>query len=116
MMNFEKSIRALLAARGNLLTQIEAVDRALLILGGESTKHASAPAVRELQSVPEVRRVRPKRVLSEEHKRALVEGRQKARLAKEVAAGRAFEPVPAIAASASDAPRLVKRRELTLEV
>jgi hypothetical protein len=43
----------------------------------------------------------------------MVEGRRKARLAKEVAAGRAFGPVdaPAISALASEIPRLVKRND-----
>jgi hypothetical protein len=116
MLSIEKSIRALVQAREQLVKQIDAVDRAIAILRGETRQPAEGRAA-EHASVPAVNRVRPKRVLSEEHKRAMVEGRRKSKLAKEIAAGRAFEPVdvPAIAAPASEVPRLVKRREFTLE-
>jgi hypothetical protein len=116
MLNLEKSIRALLQAREELVNQIDAVDRALMVLRGEARQPVATSAA-EQSPGPEVQRVRPRRVLSEEHKQALVERRRRAKLAKEVAAGRAREPVDmaAIGVPASEVPRLVKRRELTLE-
>jgi hypothetical protein len=122
MLNLEKSINALLAARAHLLNQIDAIDQALAALR-RTPVHAAAAAegAQATPAGPEVTRVAPKRILSDEHKRKLAEGRQRARQAKEVVKGTAREPldgVPALAAPISEAPRLVKRRpsqDLTVE-
>jgi hypothetical protein len=113
MVNLEKSINALLAERALLVNQLNAVDEALAALRG-ATEPAAPPAdiARAEPAGPEVTRVAPKRVLSEEHKQKLAEGRQRTRRNKEVAKGTAREPldgVPALAAALSEAPRLVKR-------
>jgi len=114
MICLEKSINALLAERETLVNQIAAIDSALVILGGSAPIEMSKP-----MPPVEVTRVRPKRVLSDAHKAALVEGRRKARLDKRIAAGRPDEPVeiPALAARVNETPRLVKRNrsELTIE-
>jgi len=122
MLSLEKSIHALLAERARLLNHIDAVDQALAALRGTAVPAPPAAEVaRALPAVPEVTRLAPKRVLSDEHKRKLSDGRQRARHAKEVATGTAREPlsgVPALAAApTSETPRLVKRgrsRELTV--
>lgn len=124
-MNLDRSINALLAKRESVLNQVVAIDRALAILRStEATATVAKEREKGAQAAPEranvaslgtagtVTRVQPKRVLSEEHKAALVKGRRKAGLAREVAAGRAFEPieVPGLARSiSSEAPRLVKK-------
>jgi hypothetical protein len=92
------------AQRTELVAQLEAVDRAIAALKGATDGDSTATTVR------------PKRVMSDAHKQAIIAGRRKGREAKEVAAGRAREMpeegfVPAIATgSGGDAPRLVKRQ------
>ena len=111
-MNLDRSIKALLTERERLQNQISAITKALFILQDSTPIEISGFA-----ALPEVQRLRPRKVLSAEHIAAMVEGRRKAKLAKEVAAGRSFEPVaePAIRQPASEAPRLIKRREFTVE-
>jgi hypothetical protein len=114
MISLEKSIKALLAEREHLQHQLNAVDQALAALRG--TALPTVPPVQIAHAASDavpVTRLAPKRVLSEEHKRKLTEGRQRSRQAKEVANGTAREPldgVPSFAAPNSQAPRLVKRR------
>ena len=114
MLNLEKSINALLAEREHLLNQVGAIDQALAALRG-TTLPAAPPAeiAQVAPAVPAVTRVAPKRVLTEEHRRKLAEGRQRTRQAKAVAKGTAreqLEGVPALAGPTSEAPRLVKHR------
>jgi hypothetical protein len=63
-------------------------------------------------------RVTPRRILSDEHRHALTEGRRKARHSKDAAAGlarEALDPAPGLAPASTvpEVPRLVKRRMLT---
>lgn len=124
MISLEKSITALLARRDELITEIDAVNQALAILRGDSRALAPASVTTTAAQVtaepietPPVMRLKPKRVLSDEHIAAMTEGRRKARQAKEVAAGKAIAPVdaPALSAPMNEAPRLVKRRRLVTE-
>jgi hypothetical protein len=121
MVDLERCVNALLLERQDLVNKIDAVDRALAAIRNTALSSATAAGVPEpARRIPEVTRVRAKRVLSEAHKRALVEGRRKAKVAREAAVGRALDSLesPAIAAPIDGAPRLVKRvipRELTIE-
>ena len=106
MVNLKSTVVILQAQRRELIEQLEAVDRAIAAL-------TSAEVVKEALVA---RTLKPKRVLSEEHKEAIAAGRRKSRTAKDVAAGRAREMpeegfVPAISADRSEAPRLVKRQK-----
>ena len=115
--------------RRELLDQLAAIDAAIAALesAGTGTGSPAGSAVAERPRaglgvradtavgavVPT--RVRPKRVLSDAHKQALVVGKRKAREAKDAAKGLAREMpddsfVPAIGTPGEDqAPRLVKR-------
>ena len=108
------------AKREALLDQLDAVDRALAALtaAGIIVANAQDPQTEEPAeevTIPVVpTRVKPRRVLSDEHRHALTEGRRKARHSKDAAAGRAREtldpsPGRAPASAATDLPRLVKR-------
>jgi hypothetical protein len=109
------------AKRKALLEQLDAVDRALaaltaagIIVANAQELHTAKPA-EEATSPVVPTRVKPRRVLSDEHRHALTEGRRKARHAKDAAAGRAREtpdPAPGLAptSTATDLPRLVKRQ------
>ena len=113
MLDLEKSINALLAEREHLLNQIGAIDQALAALRGTTVRAARPAEIAQVAAaVPAVTRVAPKRVLSEEHKRKLAEGRRRIRQAKAVAKGTAreqLEGLPALGGPTSEAPRLVKR-------
>ena len=122
MVNLRSTVVILQAQRRELVEQLDAVDRAIAALtsaagGAETEKGKTAKSVKEAPGDVVARTVKPKRVLSEAHRQAMIAGRRKGRAAKEVAAGRAREMpdegfVPAIAAgSGSDAPRLVKRHK-----
>jgi hypothetical protein len=105
--------------REALLDQLDAVDRALaalptarIIVANAQELHTAEAATSPI--VPT--RVEPRRVLSDEHRHALTEGRRKARHAKGAAAGRArgtLDPAPGLttASTATDLPRLVKRQK-----
>ena len=124
MVNLRRTVEMLQATRNELVKELDAVDRAIAALseaeGGiagadEEKTDAVEPAPRDLVATT----VKPKRVMSDAHRQAIIAGRRKGREAKEVAAGRAREMpaegfVAAIATGkGSDAPRLVKRpREL----
>ena len=111
------------AQRHDLLEQLAAVDKAIAALG----EGAVAVAVEESASEKEdevapaaaARQVKPKRVLSDSHKQALVVANRKARHAREVSSGRARELpddsfVPAIGTRGeSQPPRLVKKARKT---
>jgi hypothetical protein len=122
MVNLRSTVAILQAQRRELIEQLDAVDRAIAALTSaadatETDEGKTAKAVNEAPGDLVARTVKPKRVLSEAHKQAIIAGRRKGRAAKEVAAGRAREMpeegfVPAIAAgTGSDAPRLVKRQQ-----
>ena len=122
MINLGKSIAALLARRDELITEIDAVNQALAILHGDSRTPAPASVTTTAAQVaaepietPPVTRLKPKRALSDAHLAAMMEGRRKARQAKDIAAGTAIAPVdaPALSAPMNEAPRLVKRRRVT---
>jgi hypothetical protein len=122
MVNLRSTVVILQAQRRELVEQLDAVDRAIAALtsaagSAETVKGKTAKPVKEAPGDVVARTVKPRRVLSDAHKEAMIAGRRKGRAAKEVAAGRAREMpdegfVPAIAAgSGSDAPRLVKRQK-----
>jgi hypothetical protein len=108
------------AKREVLLDQLDAVDRALAeptaagIIDANAQESQTAKPAEEATISVVPTRVKPRRVLSDEHRHALAEGRRKARHAKDAAAGRAREtldPAPGLAPAsrATDLPRLVKR-------
>jgi len=115
MVDLERSIQILLATRGALLDQIDAIDRAVAALRGETlptATQARPSVVSPLEVV--VQKVRPRRVLSDEHKHKLAEGRRKAREAQGMVSGEVRESVgdsfvPALAVTVDETPRLVKR-------
>jgi len=122
MVNLRNTVVILQAQRRELIEQLDAVDRAIAALtsaagGAETDEGKTAETVKQAHGDRVARTVKPKRILSEAHKQAIIAGRRKGRAAKEVAAGRAREMpeegfVPSIAAgSGSDAPRLVKRQK-----
>jgi hypothetical protein len=124
MVDLERSIQLLLATRGGLLDRIDAIDRAVAVLRGEATLPTASQAKPSAVSLPAVvvLKVRPRRVLSDDHKHKLAEGRRKAREAQGVVSGDVRESlgdtfVPALAVTIDGTPRLVKRtpaRELTV--
>jgi hypothetical protein len=94
------------AKREDLLHQLDAVDKALAALTRAEITVASTPLVAPT-------RVAPRRVQTDEHRQASIEGRRKAHHSREAAAGRVREalevsPKPA---AATRLPRLVKRGE-----
>ena len=107
--------------RGELLGQLDAIDRAITALNGAGTPVAETrPAEPDLPaehtaSAALPRRVKPRRVLSDSHKEAVRVGKRRARAAKDAAKGLAREMpddsfVPAIRTRGDgQPPRLVKR-------
>jgi hypothetical protein len=118
-------VRMLEGQRGELLAQLDAVDKAIAALGSlgrdAATDAAGAPATASDGAAPQAAgtvlptRVRAKRVLSDAHKAALIAGKRKAREAHDVASGLAREMpgeafVPAIGTRRDrHAPRLIKK-------
>ena len=124
MVDLDRTVRILHAKRQELLAELKAVDRAIAALEGaqaaevnhkkdEGHQTTAALASPGPPIVPTI--VKPKRVLTDSHKQALLEGRRKAREAKDAAAGLAREMpdasfVPALAPQGgSQPPRLVKK-------
>jgi hypothetical protein len=107
--------------RRDLLAQLAAVDKAIAALQSAPASVAETPSPEPQpaadQAAGEVlpRRVTPKRVLSDEHKQALVVAKRRSRNAQEAAKGLAREMpvdsfVPAIGKRGErQAPRLIKR-------
>src|ERR1700730_18234484 len=105
MVDLNSSAKILRAKREELLDQLDAIDRALAALPSEGIVanaregHTKVAAAVEEAKGPVIpargipTRVKPRRVLSDEHRHALIEGRRKARHSKEAAAGRAREMV-----------------------
>ena len=121
MVDRDRTVIRLHAEREELLDQLAVVDRALAALTGArvtlaNTQELNPTKAAEDATTPVVpRRVKSPRVLSDEHRHALIEGLRKARHSKEAAAGRAREmpdPSPglALAPTAPQLPRLVKRQ------
>jgi hypothetical protein len=121
MVDPDRTVMKLHAEREELLDQLAIVDRALAALTGTrvtlaNTQEPSPTEAAEEATSPVVaRRVKSPRVLSDEHRQALIDGLRKARHSKEAAAGRAREmpdPFPglALASTAPQLPRLVKRQ------
>jgi len=117
--DIDATANLLRAKRERLLEQLEAIDRELAALPAAGSADASAQEPRSAEPGDEAAdpvvptRVTSRRVLSDDHRHALTEGRRKARHSREAAAGRAREaidPAPGLApASATELPRLVKR-------
>src|SRR5262249_45138480 len=113
------TVRVLQAQREELLEQLQAIDEAIAALRGalhgdvEPVKPLPAADTPAADAVP--RKIKPKRVLSDEHKHALTTGRRKAREARDAAAGlaggrRDESFVGALAPRpVNEPPRLVKR-------
>jgi hypothetical protein len=120
--DLDTSAKTLQAKREELLDQLDAIDKALAILTSKGATVAdtgerqTAAAADKATSPVVPTRVKPQRVLSDEHRHASIEGRRKARHARDAAAGRAREmldPSPRIppASKATGLPRLVKREK-----
>jgi hypothetical protein len=114
VVDIEETARLLRAKREAVLDQLDAVDRALaaltagIIVANAQELPTAEPAERPTSAVVPTR-MASRRVLSDEHRHALTEGRRKARHSKDVAAGRAREaPGLAPASPATAPPRLVK--------
>src|SRR5689334_2510704 len=114
--DLESSLRTLRAKRTELLDQVDAIDTALAALAaaGIAVANAREPQLEAADDVtsPVVpTRVKARRVLSDEHRQALLNGRRIARHRRAVDEGRAREllgPLPA-PSEAAGLPRLVKR-------
>src|SRR5688572_4406977 len=114
--DLESSLRMLHAKRTELLNQVDAIDTALAALAtaGIVVVNAPEPQAEAADGVtrPVVpTRIKARRVLSDEHRQALLDGRRTARRKRAVDEGRAREllaPSPA-PSQAAGLPRLVKR-------
>jgi hypothetical protein len=121
MTDLNDAISLLRGKRDDLSAQLDAVNKALAALC-EADRATAAPPGGPVREAPQEApgevlptRIESPRMLTDEHKFALKEGRRRALHSKEAAAGRARElrdPAPGLApASATDSlqPRLVKR-------
>ena len=122
MGDLDRTARMLHAKREALLDQLDAIDRAIAARAGAGVtvanareRHTEAAGAGATSPVVPTR-VKPPRVLSDEHRQALIEGGRKARHSRDAAAGRAREmpdssPGLAPASKATGLPRLVKREQ-----
>ena len=114
--DLDSSLRALHAKRTELLNQVDAIDTALAALAtaGITVVNAREPqpeAADDVTSPVVPTRIKARRVLTDEHRQALLDGRRMARHRRAVDEGRAREllaPSPA-PSQAAGLPRLVKR-------
>ena len=113
--DLDSSLRTLHAKRTELLNQVDAIDTALAALAtaGITVVNAPEPARsgNDVTSPVVPTRIKARRVLSDEHRQALIDGRRMARHRRAVDEGRAREllaPSPA-PSQAAGLPRLVKR-------
>jgi hypothetical protein len=114
--DLDGSLRMLHAKRTELLNQVDAIDTALAALATAGITVVNAPepqpeAADEATSPVVPTRIKARRVLSDEHRQALLDGRRMARRKRAVDEGRAREllaPSPA-PSQAAGLPRLVKR-------
>ena len=111
----ESSLRTLHAKRAELLNQVDAIDTALAALASAGITVVNAPephpeAADDVTSPVVPTRVKARRVLSDDHRQALLDGRRMARHRRAVDQGRARELLaPSRAPSeAAGLPRLVK--------
>jgi hypothetical protein len=111
MADFSATIRTLHAQRQELLDQVAAIDRAVAALSGAGKPSRSVGAAVPVAAAPAVTPARPRkrRVLSEDHKRKMVEGRRRSREAART--GGAEPPSPGNG-SVLGPPRLVKPAEI----
>jgi hypothetical protein len=115
--DLDSSLMMLRAKRTELLNQVDAIDTALAALhtAGITAVNAQKPqpeAAGGVTSPVAPTRIKARRVLSDEHRQALLDGRRIARHRRAVEEGRAREllaPSPA-PAQAAGLPRLVKRQ------
>jgi len=113
--DLDRSLRTLHAKRTELLNQVDAIDTALAALAtaGITVVNAPEPARSsdDMTSPVVATRIKARRVLSDEHRQALIDGRRMARHRQAVDEGRARELLaPSLAPSqAAGLPRLVKR-------
>ena len=112
--NSDRTANLLRAKREAGLEQLNIVDRALAALTTAAIMAANALELPTEETTSPVlpTRVTPRRVLSDEHRQALTEGRREARHFKDAAADLAREtldPTPGLT-PASTATRLVKRQ------
>lgn len=125
MVNLTGIVSTLRATRQELLQQLDAVEKAIAALerapvmtaepsGTDDAAPAGVVPTADRPVVPTI--LKPKRVLDESHRQAMIKGRRKARNAKEAAKGLAREMpdesfVPALSARGErQPPRLVKKR------
>ena len=114
--DLDSSLRALHAKRTELLNQVDAIDTALAALATAGISVVNVPepqaeAADDVTSPVVPTRIKARRVLSDEHRQALLDGRRMARHRRAVDEGRAREllaPSPA-PSEAAELPRLVKR-------
>ena len=114
--DLDSSLRALHAKRTELLNQVDAIDTALAALATAGITVVSAPeplpeAPDDITTPVVATRIKARRVLSDEHRQALLDGRRMARHKRAVDEGGAREllaPSPA-PSEAARLPRLVKR-------
>jgi hypothetical protein len=114
--DLDSSLRALHARRTELLNQVNAIDTALAALATAGIAVVNAPepqpeAADDVTTPVVLTRIKAPRVLSDEHRQALLDGRRMARHRRAVDEGRAREllaPSPA-PSEAAGLPRLVKR-------
>ena len=114
--DLDSSLRTLRARRTELLNQVDAIDTALAALATAGITVVNAPkpqpeAADDATSPVVPTRIKARRVLSDEHRQALLDGGRMARHRRAVDEGRAREllapsPAPSLAAGL---PRLVKR-------
>ena len=121
MVKLHRIMRMLDEERRAVLDQLDAIDRAIAALNSAGTAAGDTPPAGpevpadKAASAAVPRRVKPRRVLSESHKEALVRGKRKARETQDAARGLAREMpadsfVPAIGTRGDrQPPRLVKR-------
>ena len=114
--DLESSLRTLRDKRAELLHQLDAIDTALAALAAAGITGVNAPEPQP-EGTDDVTgplvptRVKARRVLSDEHRQALLDGRRMARHRRAVDEGRARElvgPLPS-PSEAAGLPRLVKR-------
>jgi hypothetical protein len=121
MIDVNDALRLLRAKRDELLGLLHAVDKALEALEAVDLTVATPLEVNPQRTSENTdggvlpTRLKPRRVLTDEHKHALKEGRRKARHSKDAAGGLARElsepSVGLVSTSSADSapPRLVKR-------
>jgi hypothetical protein len=114
--DLDSSLMTLRAKRTELLNQVAAIDTALAALSTAGITAVNAPksqqeAAGDVTSPVVPTRIKARRVLSDEHRQALLDGGRLARHRRAVDEGRAREllaPSPA-PSQAAGLPRLVKR-------